>query len=110
VRVERDVILQDYYRPFGIRYKGLQLIDVPQTNIAMYFNEASDFIDEALNSGGKILVNCYMGMSRSATCVLAFLMLKRDMTALQALTTVRRRRYDEAIEASIVANVEFFFQ
>ena len=33
-----------------------------------------------------------MGMSRSSTCVLAYLMLKKDMTALDALQEVRRHR------------------
>ena len=37
--------------------KGLPLLDVAQTNIAMYFNEVSDFIDEARNSGGKTKFN-----------------------------------------------------
>ena len=41
---------------------------------------------------GKVLVNCMMGMSRSSTCVLAYLMLKKDMTALDALQEVRRHR------------------
>ena len=31
-------------------------------------------------------------MSRSSTCVLAYLMLKKDMTAIQALQEVRRYR------------------
>ena len=44
---------QSYYKPFGIKYKGLQLLDVAQTNISMYFNEVADFIDQALESGGK---------------------------------------------------------
>ena len=33
-----------------------------------------------------------MGMSRSSTCVLAYLMLKQNMTAVQALTEVRKSR------------------
>ncbi len=33
-----------------------------------------------------------MGMSRSSTCVLAYLMLKQEMTAVQALKEVRRHR------------------
>ena len=43
----------DFYKPFGIKYKGLKLLDVAQTNIAMYFSEVSEYIDEALKSGGK---------------------------------------------------------
>ena len=41
---------------------------------------------------GRVLVNCFMGISRSSTCVLAFLMLRRGMGAAQALEQVRRRR------------------
>ena len=80
---------QEYYEPWGITYKGIQLVDVPQTNIAIYFNEVVDFIDQALTAGGKILVNCEMGMSRSSTCVLAYLMLRHQMSAGEALAKVR---------------------
>ena len=34
---------------------------------------------------GKVLVNCLMGMSRSSTCVLAYLMIRQNMTAIDAL-------------------------
>jgi len=39
-----------------------------------------------------VLVNCLMGMSRSSTCVLAYLMIRQNMTAIDALTVVRRHR------------------
>jgi len=41
---------------------------------------------------GSVLVNCQKGLSRSSTCVLAFLMLKRNMTAVAALAMVRASR------------------
>ena len=47
---------QSFYKPFGIKYKGLQLLDVAQCNIAMYFPECAEFIDEALKSGGNVCV------------------------------------------------------
>lgn len=45
-----------------------------------------------LQKTGKVLVNCLMGMSRSSTCVLAYLMIRQNMTAIDALTVVRRHR------------------
>ena len=38
----------DFYRVFGIKYKGLKLQDAVHTNIAMYFISAANYIDEAL--------------------------------------------------------------
>ena len=49
-----DDNFQDYYHPQGIQYLGLRMFDVPQTNIAKYFEEASTFIEEALNNKGEI--------------------------------------------------------
>jgi len=83
---------QKFYQPYGIAYKGLKLLDVAQTNISLHFTEAAEFIEQALASGGRVLVNCQKGLSRSSTCVLAYLMLRQNMTAVQALTQVRKQR------------------
>ncbi|KAJ0182686.1 hypothetical protein K1T71_002055 [Dendrolimus kikuchii] len=82
-----------YYRDCpGLRYKGFQLMDLPTTDISKYFHIAANFIDEGISSGGRVLVHCMMGVSRSATCALAFLMIKRGMSLTEALSTVRSRR------------------
>jgi len=83
---------QKFYKPFNIKYKGLKLLDVSQANISIHFNEISDFIDEGLEGGGKVLVNCQKGVSRSSAAVLAYLMLRHQMTAVQALVEVRKNR------------------
>jgi len=83
---------QAYYSPYDIKYKGLKLLDVAQQNISLHFPEVAEFIDEALAGGGKVLVNCQMGMSRSSTCVLAYLILRHQMSADEALNTVRKHR------------------
>ena len=40
----------------------------------------------------QVFVNCLLGYSRSAAIVAAFLMIKRNMTATQALTILRQER------------------
>lgn len=42
--------------------------------------------------GGAILVHCYAGVSRSASCVIAFLMQECGLTFLEAMTFVRKKR------------------
>ena len=44
---------ENFYYPYGIKYMGLKLFDVAQTNISKHFLDVADFIDEALNEGGR---------------------------------------------------------
>ncbi|XP_037810340.1 dual specificity protein phosphatase 3 isoform X3 [Lucilia sericata] len=74
------------------RYMGFPMIDAPTTDISRYFYVAAKFIDSAISGGGKVLVHCLVGVSRSATCVLAYLMICRKMSAVDAIRTVRMRR------------------
>jgi len=81
-----------FYRGSGINYQGFTLADLPTTNISVYFKSASDFIDSALAGRGKILVHCLMGRSRSATLVIVYLMLRRGLNAVAAISLMRRVR------------------
>merc|ERR1712080_77129 len=77
-----------YYKNSGITYEGYQVIDMPNSDISAHFNTATAFIQKALNSGGKVLVHCLMGRSRSACLVLAYLILSCDMDIITAVNTV----------------------
>ena len=59
-------------------YKGLKLLDLPQTNIALHFTDVTEFIDKALAGGGNVLVNCEMGTSCSSTSSLLDTQAKDD--------------------------------
>ncbi|XP_017759295.1 PREDICTED: dual specificity protein phosphatase 3-like [Eufriesea mexicana] len=82
-----------YYSDTTIKYLGLQLVDCDSTDISRYFHIIQDFIDEAISARGKVFVHCVLGISRSATCVLAYLMLKKGKSAAEAIQLVRRNRF-----------------
>ena len=55
-------------------YLRVAVPDTEATNLARHFTKAVDFIDGARTAGGKVLVHCSAGMSRSVTLVLAYLL------------------------------------
>ena len=55
------------------KYLDLQIYDEPQENAKKYFRITNRFINECLNSGGKILVQSIEGKSRCATFILAYM-------------------------------------
>ncbi|XP_010754988.3 dual specificity protein phosphatase 13 [Larimichthys crocea] len=74
-------------------YYGISAEDSDHFDLSQYFKPAADFIHKALKSkDGKVLVHCIMGMSRSATLVLVYLMLRQRLTLRDALRRVIKKR------------------
>ena len=55
--------------------------------------ETKDFIDRCFAAGGKVLVHCNDGMSRSASLVIAYLMQKYGLDFKAALSHVQSRGF-----------------
>ncbi|KAL4641099.1 dual specificity protein phosphatase 13-like [Arapaima gigas] len=74
-------------------YYGVPAEDTSNFDLSIYFRPATRFIHNALKKReGKVLVHCIMGMSRSATLVLAYLMLYHRLTATEAIEKVIQKR------------------
>jgi len=64
--------------PKDFRYKVINVTDTSSSSLIRHFPAAVAFIKEGMSKGG-VFVHCYAGVSRSASCVIAFLMQDREM-------------------------------
>jgi len=85
-------VSQARYAAHGIQYYGFHVDDLPHCNISRYFHRTTEFLHRAVTGGGLVVVNCYMGLSRSASVVIAYLMTKHDMSFDRALAFVKKNR------------------
>ncbi|XP_057972277.1 dual specificity protein phosphatase PHS1-like isoform X2 [Malania oleifera] len=76
--------------PDLFEYKNFSICDNEETNISNIFEEASDFIDHVKRTAGRVLVHCFEGRSRSATLVIAYLMLRKNFTLLEAWNALKQ--------------------
>ena len=67
------------------QYKLLEVDDVETTNLIDSFPELVSFIKGALLEGGRVLVHCAAGMSRSVTTVCAYLVAEEGLRWKEAL-------------------------
>ena len=77
--------------------KNIKILQIGAKDMEMYnirpdFDLAFMFIDDCLRTGGKIIVNCARGISRSATIVIAYLMFRYNLRLNQAYTFVSSLR------------------
>ncbi|KAK3164234.1 hypothetical protein QOZ80_1AG0014560 [Eleusine coracana subsp. coracana] len=76
--------------PDLFEYKNFSINDDDDANISDLFEEASEFIDYVDRAEGKVLVHCFEGKSRSATVVLAYLMLRKSYTLAKAWNLLKK--------------------
>merc|ERR1712087_1002218 len=78
--------------PSQFAYKVIAIDDAPDEDICAHFDASLAFIEAALSEGGKVLVHCFAGVSRSVTVVSAYLMHSERIGAVAALKRVRAKR------------------
>lgn len=80
----RQDIEKQYIKPqiqdLKITYLTLNIADTVTENIIRYFPMVKQFVDDALQHNGKVLIHGNNGISRSATLVLAYVMEKYGLS------------------------------
>lgn len=73
-------------------YMTIAIDDNERENISSHFDSAINFIEDVSSRGGKVLVHCRAGVSRSATICIAYLMRQRGYTLDEAYEYTKKRR------------------
>ena len=76
----------------NITYKRLEMDDVPMFNLKTVLLDGMIFIAEALHAGHNVLVHCVMGISRSTSLVLAYMMTFHNLSYVQSYRIVKAHR------------------
>ncbi|XP_030886527.1 dual specificity protein phosphatase 5 [Leptonychotes weddellii] len=75
-----------------LHYKWIPVEDSHTADISSHFQEAIDFIDCVREKGGKVLVHCEAGISRSPTICMAYLMKAKQFRLKDAFDYIKQRR------------------
>lgn len=90
--------------PKGGVSKTVVVDDIPGANIMSSMKDSIEFIDKCLAKGEGCLVHCFAGLSRSATTVIAYLMVAQKLRLDDAYLLTRKGR------PAILPNKGFFEQ
>lgn len=80
------------YRNSFIEFIRIPVDDIPQSQLSLHFDRVADKIHEVKKKGGRTLVHCFAGRSRSATLCIVYLMKYDKMTLKKAHSYVKSRR------------------
>lgn len=94
----------------NIKYLRVPIYDDCTYHITDYIKEAMEFIDNACNNNdGNILIHCYMGSSRSASIVLAYLIYKYNYSLSDALLFLKDKRNIVNINVNFIDDIKTYF-
>ncbi|XP_064619312.1 uncharacterized protein LOC135482827 isoform X2 [Lineus longissimus] len=73
-------------------YMNIRVFDVEESDLLKYWEKTYKFIRKAKDQGSKCLVHCKMGISRSASTVIAYAMKEYNWTLQETLRYVKEKR------------------
>ncbi|XP_027719945.1 protein phosphatase Slingshot homolog 1 isoform X1 [Vombatus ursinus] len=89
LNVTREI---DNFFPGLFAYHNIRVYDEETTDLLAHWNEAYHFINKAKKNHSKCLVHCKMGVSRSASTVIAYAMKEFGWPLEKAFNYVKQKR------------------
>ena len=78
--------------PTDLKYCHLDMIDSPQLNIFQYFGKAFAFIESARKNNCNILIHCKLGISRSTSILIAYMIKHYGYSVKKSLDLIKSKR------------------
>ena len=78
--------------PALFTYKSIEILDTASSDVLAILPQCFEFIDQVADQGGKVLLHCFAGKSRSASVCIAYVMKSQRLSLLDAFRYVRERR------------------
>lgn len=87
-------VLAGFNPPFpnDFKYLILNALDTTNTDISKNFKSTNEFIDDAVENDGKVLVHCMAGRSRSVTVLAAYIISTYGFPVEKTLDFIKNKR------------------
>lgn len=76
----------------GVVYDNVNIMDDEMQSLEYAIDKFIPFVLSARREGGKVLVHCYAGISRSVSLILAYLIISHGYSFQKALSMVKKSR------------------
>ncbi|CAH0556014.1 unnamed protein product [Brassicogethes aeneus] len=105
LNVTREI---DNFFPGTFDYLNVRVYDDEKTDLLKHWDDTFKYITKARETGSKVLVHCKMGVSRSASVVIAYAMKAYDMDFVSALRLVKDKRSCIKPNSSFLSQLETY--
>lgn len=75
-----------------VKTNFVECLDLPDTDLEEILKHTNQFIETCRLDGGKVLVHCNAGVSRSTSVVIGYLIIHQKISFLQAFGLIKNKR------------------
>lgn len=105
MNVTREI---DNFFPGTFNYFNVRVCDDEKTDLLKYWDDTFKYITSAKKNGSKVLVHCKMGVSRSASVVIAYAMKAYNWDFQTAMHHVKEKRTCIKPNTSFLSQLETY--